>query len=126
MALSIGLVLAAFRVGLTIRRARTRKRPPPRGARARHLRLARPALLLLLLGAMGGPLSSLVLRGWSPFGTLHGLLGGACALLFFATWRLGRRLEAGELGAREAHARFGALGVLGAAVAAIAGFVLLP
>jgi hypothetical protein len=126
MLASIGLALATFRVGLSIRRARTRKRPPPRGARALHLRLARPAVLLVLLGAAGGPLSSLFLRGWTPFGTFHGVLGGTCALLFFATWRLGRRLEAGDLSAREAHARFGALAVLGAAVAAIAGFVLLP
>ncbi len=126
MVVAIGMVLATFRIGLQIRRARLARRPPPRGARARHLKLARPALLLLLLGAVGGPLSSVWLRGWSAFGTFHGVVGGACAALFFATWRFGRKLEAGELEAREAHARIGALGVLGAAVAAIAGFVLLP
>ncbi len=126
MVLSIALALLAFRVGLRIRRARATRRPPPRGAREAHLRLARPAVALVLIGAAGGPLSSWWLRGWTPFGTFHGLLGAACALLFFCAWRLGRRLEAGDLDAREAHARLGALAVLGAAVAAIAGFVLLP
>ena len=38
----------------------------------------------------------------------------------------GWRLERGRRDATQAHALFGALAVLGAAVAAIAGFVLLP
>lgn len=126
MVVSILLALAALRVGMQIRRARFARKPPPRGARALHLRIAKPAVIAILVGAVGGPLSSWWLRGWTPFGTFHGLVGLACAGLFAAALVQGRKLERGELAAREAHARFGALAALAAGLTAIAGFVLLP
>jgi hypothetical protein len=71
-------------------------------------------------------LSALWLRDWKPFGTLHGVLGLAVACLFAAAGLVGRRLERGRSRAFEAHARLAALAVLGAALSAVAGFVLLP
>jgi hypothetical protein len=52
--------------------------------------------------------------------------GFAVASLFAAAALVGRRLEQGRSRAFEAHARLGALAVLGAALAAVAGGVLLP
>jgi hypothetical protein len=126
MIASLGLVLAALRVGLGLRRARAARRPPPRGARARHLRIAKPAMACVLVGLVSGPASSVWLRGWDAFGTLHAWLGVAAVLCFAIVAVAGHRLEVGRGGARSAHALFAALGVLVAAVAAMAGFVLLP
>ena len=50
----------------------------------------------------------------------------AVAALFASAAVLGWRLEHGRARAFEAHAWLGALAVLGAALAAVAGFVLLP
>lgn len=66
------------------------------------------------------------LRGRPPFETVHALFGILTALLFATTAILGRRLETGRGGALEAHARVAVSALLAAAVAAIAGFVLLP
>jgi uncharacterized membrane protein YedE/YeeE len=126
MVASLGLVLAALRAGLAVRRARAARRPPPRGARERHLRLAKPALVCVGIGLVAGPVSAAWLRGWDVFGTFHAWLGLAAALAFAAAAVAGRRLERGQASAREAHALLAAGGVLAAAVAAIAGFVLLP
>jgi len=126
MATSVVLALLALRAGLALRRARTARRPAPRGARRRHLRLAKPAVVLVLIGFAAGPVSSVWLRGWSAFETFHGFVGGLAAALFVATAWYGRRLERGALGARNAHALAGRLALLAAAVAAFAGFVLLP
>jgi hypothetical protein len=126
MVASLALAFAALRAGISLRRARLARRPPPRGARRRHLLLARPAVALLLAGFLLGPLSAAALRGWTPFATLHGLAGLVAAALFVAAALHGRRLERGRASARGAHALFGALALLVAAVAAMAGFVLLP
>jgi hypothetical protein len=79
-----------------------------------------------LAGFLLGPLSAAALRGWTPFATLHGLAGLVAAALFVVAALHGRRLEGGRASARGAHALFGALALLVAAVAAMAGFVLLP
>jgi len=126
MVASLALAFAAFRAGVALRRARLARRPPPPGARRRHLLLARPAVVLLLAGFLLGPLSAAVLRGWTPFATLHGFTGIVAAALFVAAALQGRRLERGRASARAAHALLGALALLVAAVAAMAGFVLLP
>lgn len=126
MVASLGLVLVALRAGLVVRRARAARRPPPRDARRRHLRVAKPALACILVGLVAGPVSAVWLRGWEAFGTLHAALGIGAALCFVVAAIAGRRLEGGRMQARNAHALFAALAVLIASVAAMAGFVLLP
>lgn len=126
MFMSLGLAIAALRIGFSIRRARFARTSPPARARERHLRFARAAVYAIALGAIGGPLSSFFLRDWRPFSTFHGAIGLLCAALFAGVWVFGRRLERGDVSAREAHARFGAGAVLLALAAAFAGFVLLP
>ncbi|MGH0033357.1 MAG: DUF4079 family protein [Myxococcota bacterium] len=125
MVLSLLLAFAALRLGLRIRRARA-ARTPLRAVRAAHLRVARPAVVLLVAGLVGGPLSAVWLRGWEPLRTFHGVAGLLAGALFVVAAVQGRRLERGDGGARAAHARAAALASLVAAVAAVAGFVLLP
>jgi hypothetical protein len=126
MVVSLGLVFAALRAGLVVRRSRAVRRPPPRGARERHLRMAKPAVACVLVGLFAGPASAVWLRGWDAFGTFHAWLGLAAAGGFAIAAIAGHRLEGGRQDARGAHALFAALGVLAAAIAAVAGFVLLP
>lgn len=126
MVVSLLLAGVALRFGLELRRARLARRSPRRGARRAHLRFARPAVLLVAVGLVAGPASALWLRGWEPLGSLHGWLGLAAGGLFAATAVLGRRLERGDGSARTAHALCAAFAMLLSAVAAIAGFVLLP
>jgi len=126
MLVSIVLAGLTLRAGLALRRARRGRAPRDPKLRRRHLQLAKPTVVLILAGFVGGPLSALWLRGWEPFASLHGALGLTVAMLFAAAALLGRRLERGRSRAFEAHARLGALAVLGAALAAVAGFVLLP
>jgi Protein of unknown function (DUF4079)/Eukaryotic cytochrome b561 len=126
MLISIALALLTLRAGLALRRARLGRAPRDPGLRRRHLRLAKPAVVMILVGFVAGPVSAIWLRGWEPFRSFHGVLGLGVATLFAAAALLGRRLERGRSRAFEAHARLGALAVLGAAIAAVAGFVLLP
>jgi len=126
MLVSLAFAVLTLRAGLVLRRARRGRAPRDPALRRRHLRLAKPAVALVLAGFLGGPISAVALRGWEPFASFHGLLGLAVATLFAAAALVGRRLEQGRSRAFEAHARLGALAVLGAALAAVAGFVLLP
>jgi Protein of unknown function (DUF4079) len=126
MLFAVGLALLTLRAGLAVRRARLGRTPRDPSLRRRHLRLAKPAVALVLIGFLAGPLSAVWLRGWEPFHSFHGGLGVTVAALFTAAAVMGRRLERGRGSARTAHAWLGALAVLGAAVAAVAGFVLLP
>lgn len=126
MAVSLALAVLALRAGLALRRARRRLGARRPGARRTHLRLAKPAIALLLVGLLAGPPSAVALRGWDPFETLHSWLGLLVAGLFAAAFVLGRRLERGRSRAFDAHALLGTLAVLAAALTAIAGFVLLP
>ncbi len=126
MTVAIALLALALRAGLRLRRSRlgpARRTPALRG---RHLRLAKPGVALLLLGFAGGPLSALWLRDWTPFGSFHAWLGVLAAGCFASAALLGRRLERGRSRAFDLHALLGGLGLLAAAVAAVAGFALLP
>lgn len=83
------------------------------------------------LGFLGGPLSAFLLRGWTPFSTLHAALGVLALLLLISTGLRGRALErarGGEAAARlrAGHARLALLAAGVSALAAFAGFVLLP
>ena len=126
MVLSIGAAALALRAGLAMRRARLLGRGRTPDMLRRHLRLAKLAVTLILIGFAAGPLSMLWLRGREPFGTVHALLGGTAATLFAVTAVLGWRLERGAAIPLNAHALAGLLAVLAAATAAAAGFVLLP
>jgi hypothetical protein len=127
----LALILAGFalRAGLRMRRLRTTGAKPERGLLATHLRVAKPAVVLLLVGFLGGPLSALFFRDWAPFGTLHSWLGVVAATLFASAGWLGLGMQRGRLrrdrGA-SLHGLLGTLGTLFGAVAAVAGMVLLP
>jgi hypothetical protein len=126
MALCLALAAAAFRAGLSLRRARLARRPPPAGARRRHLRVAKPAVALICVGFAAGLASAVWLRGMTPLASFHGLLGVGALALFVATWRQGTRLERGDASVRNLHAQLGAGALLVAVAAALAGFAILP
>ena len=135
MIVALALVVLTLAAGLRIRRARPARlagaRPAPGALPAgellrRHLRLAKPAIVVLLIGFVAGPASSFWLRGWEPFGKLHSWLGLTAAALFVATAALGHRLEQRRTGRADLHGLLGLLGVLVAALTAMAGLVLLP
>ncbi|MDH3211099.1 MAG: DUF4079 family protein [Myxococcales bacterium] len=126
MVASLALTALALRAGLALRRRRRVLGPRNPRARRAHLRLAKPAVGLLLVGLLGGPPSAVLLRGWEPFRTFHGVLGLLVAGLFVAAAVVGRRIEKRRSRAFDTHALLGMLAALGAAIAAVAGFVLLP
>lgn len=135
MVATLALAALTLRAGLKLRvarHARAAGRRPLPGARPRgevlraHLRLAKPAVVLLLIGFVAGPASAYWLRGWSPFEKLHSWLGLLAAALFVAAAVLGKRLQEGRGGRPDLHGLLGLLGVLAGAVAAMAGMVLLP
>ncbi len=123
---SIGLAALAFQVGFGLRRARLRRERREPAARRSHLRVAKPAVVLVALGFALGPLSMWKLRDRAPFESVHAWLGILAASLFVAAGWLGRRIERGRSRRLDAHALLGALALLAAALAAVAGFVLLP
>lgn len=123
---SLGLATLALRAGLRLRRARRRHIRRSLADRQRHLALAKPAVAMLLLGFLAGPLSMATLRGRQPFGTAHAWIGASTIALFLAAAWVGRRLELRRHGAVDVHAWLAVLAMLGAALAAATGFVLLP
>ena len=123
---SLALTAAVLRAGLALRRARRLGQRRSAEVYRRHLRLAKPALVLLVLGFAAGIASSVLLRGWDAFGTAHSAIASAALASFVATGTLGWRLEHGRSRAVEWHARLAALSVLLAAAALGTGFVLLP
>jgi hypothetical protein len=126
MLASLALAAAALRAGLAIRRARRLRLPAAPSMRRRHLRLAKPAVLLVLAGLAGGEVSAVWLRGMEPLASLHALAAVPAAALFAAAGLLGRRLERGRASAREAHARAALAAAFFAAAAVATGLVLLP
>lgn len=126
MSIALLLILVALRAGLSLRRVRRGGSARNPRARVRHLRFAKPGVLLVAVGFLGGPASMIWLRDRQPFDTAHALFGATALLLFSAAAWLGRNLERGRGNRRDAHALLGVLGVLVAALAAVAGFDLLP
>jgi hypothetical protein len=126
MAASILLAALALRSGLALRRSRQGRGRRTSEMRRRHLRFAKPAVVLVLLGFVAGPASSVWLRAWDLLGTFHGVLGLVVVGLFAAGALLGHRIEKHHAKVFDAHALIGALAVLLAALTAVAGFVLLP
>jgi hypothetical protein len=126
MVASLGVVALALKAGLRLRRARFGREPRTADLLRTHLRLAKPAIVLICVGFLGGPISAFWLRDWRPFATFHAWLGILTAVLFTAVAILGRRLERRRGRPVDAHAILAGLAVLAAAVAVVAGLVLLP
>jgi len=129
MLFGLALAAIALRAGFRMRRLRTRGAKPEPGLLAAHLRVARPAVPLLLVGFLGGPLSALFLRDWTPFGSFHAWLGLAVATFLGTAGWLGLRMQRGRLRRDRGaglHGLLGTLGMLFGALAAAAGMVLLP
>jgi len=126
MVASLAVVALALRAGLRLRRARFRRWPTPPGLLREHLRFAKPAIAAVLVGFLAGPISAIWLRGWKPFETFHAWVGVLAVGLFLASAALGWRLERHRGRPVDAHAILAGLAVLAAAVAVVAGLVLLP
>ena len=125
------LVLAALglRAGLEMRRRRRRGDPPRQGLLAAHLRVARPAVVLMLVGLVSGPVSAVWLRDWSPFSSFHAWLALLAASLFGSAGWIGLQMQRGRLERSQGanlHGLLGTLAMLVGAVAAAAGMALLP
>ena len=116
----------ALRSGLAMRRSRRFRTPRSPGLREKHLTIAKPAVVAIVLGFIGGPISTGWLRDWALLQTFHGWIGIVAGALFGAAMLLGRRLERRESRSFDAHALLGLLAMLAALVAFVAGFVLLP
>jgi hypothetical protein len=126
MILGLSLAFLALRAGLAMRARRQRGAVRDKGLLARHLALARPAVVLAALGLLSGPASAIWLRDWTPLRTLHGWLALLAAILFIAAGSLGLGLSRRRISSPELHGWLGLLGMLAAALAGFAGFVLLP
>jgi len=126
MLIGLALAVLALRAGLAMRGRRLSRARHSAELLRRHLALAKPAVLLVLAGFVGGPVSAVLLRGWEPFGSLHSALGGLAALLFAAAAWVGSGLERRRGGRASTHGALGLAAVLLAALASMAGFVLLP
>ena len=126
--MTVGLTLAAlaFRAGVGLRRSRLRRLPRKPDMRTGHLRFAKPAVVMLLVGFVGGPISWVWLRGGDLLGTFHGFVGLAVAVLLAAAAIVGHRIEKHGSRAYDVHAVLGGFAILFAALAVVAGFVLLP
>ena len=127
-AMTIGLLGAAWvlRMGLLLRRARLRAGRRDPALRRRHTQVAPYVVGLLLLGFISGPLSSILLRDWTPFERLHGFVAGLALALFAATGWQGWQLKTGRSRAVDRHGWLGLMAVLVGALTAVTGFVLLP
>jgi len=125
MLASLVLMFLALRIGMTMRKRRVAGER--RGALVkRHVRLAKPAVVMLMLGLVAGPVSALWLRDWTPLQTLHGWLGLTAASLFGTAAWIGSRILNAQSRAVEAHGWVALTAALTAALASVAGFVLLP
>ena len=126
--MATGLLLAglALRSGLALRRTRAGRGRRTPAMRPAHLRFAKPAVAMLLVGFVAGPVSAVWLRGWDAFHTFHAFVGLAAASLFAAAAFLGHRIEAHGAKNFDTHALLAGLAVLLGALAAVAGFTLLP
>ena len=120
------LLVLTLRLGLALRRHRLSGALRSRESIDRHIRWALPAVALLAVGFLAGGASAIWLRGWSPIGTLHGGLGLSVLLVFSVVVWLGRSLRQGRSQAAAVHGALALVGVALAALAALAGFVLLP
>jgi hypothetical protein len=125
MTVCLVTLFAVMRLGLKMRTRRLAGASPSIDLIRLHMRLAKPAVVFVILGFVGGGLSSTLVRNWALFETFHAVLALIVVGLFVATAILGRHAERGE-GDPGIHGLLGVLAMLGASLAAVAGFVLLP
>lgn len=120
----IALGLFVLREGLAIRSARIRRRPFDT---RRHRRLAKLLIVLMAVGWLCGVASMVLLRNQSMFESIHWPFGSSALMLLGVAGAIGLQLERGRwFDRRVAHAAFGALGMLFALGAAVAGMSILP
>ena len=120
----IVLGLFVLRDGLNMRAARLRRRPFDT---RRHRRLAKLLIVLMALGWLSGVSSMVLLRNRSMFESIHWPFGSSALALLALAGAIGLQLEKGRwMDRRLAHAAFGALGMLFALGAAVAGMSILP
>lgn len=125
MTLCILVLFQALRLGLKMRSRRLAELPPDVSLLRLHLRLAKPFVVFVILGFVGGALSAVYLRDWGVLGTFHGIVGVIAVALFSATAWYGRQAESGQ-GDPGLHGILGLVSMLLAGLAAMAGMVLLP
>lgn len=124
MLLVLALALFVLREGLRVRRARLARRSFDS---TRHRRLARVLALAVPLGFALGLTSMGWLRGESVAGSVHFPFAAGATIGIGLAATLGLRLERGaSLRTRTVHAICGAIGVLLALGAGIAGLAILP
>jgi len=126
MVLALALVVLALRRGLELRRRRHRGLGGRRALVAAHVKVAKPAVILISIGLLGGPVSAVWLRDWEVLRTFHGAMGVLAAAGFAVTGWMGWQLQRGRSRRVDVHGWLGLIAFLAAAVAAVAGFVLLP
>lgn len=120
----IALGFVVLREGLAIRNARLRRK---RVDTRRHRRLAKILIVVMALGWLSGVSSMVLLRNRSMFESIHWPFGSSALVLFAVAGMIGLQLEKGRwMDRRVAHAAFGALGMLFALGAAVAGMSILP
>lgn len=120
----LALALFVLREGLRIRRARLARTAFDS---RRHRRFARVLVPLVAGGALAGLLSMGWLRDRPLAESVHFPLASGAMLLIVAAGGIGLWLERGApLRARTVHALCGAVGVLLALGAAVAGMAILP
>ena len=126
---SLVLVVLALRLGLKLRQQRQGRAvssQPRAPLIAAHVRLAKPAIVLFLVGFVLGPVSAVALRGWEPFSKFHGWLGLVATVLFTLAAYWGHALETRKSRQAGRHGVTAGVALLIAAAGAVAGFVLLP
>ncbi len=124
MVLILLLAVWVLRLGLALRRARLARRPADS---ARHARLARWVVPLVVVGWGAGLASMAWLRGGPALQSVHFLLASSALLGMGAAAAIGLAMERGRARrARTAHALLGAGGLLLGLAAAIAGMAILP
>jgi hypothetical protein len=123
-----GLVLCwlALRLGLAAREARLKRPAQVESARGRHLRLARPSVLLILLSFPMGLGSAVFVRDLKPLDTAHGWLAAGATACFLATAVLGATLAKGDPKRRGPHVALSLLGSFLGLIAGLTGIELLP
>jgi hypothetical protein len=120
----IALGLIALREGLALRRARLLDRARDSG---RHRRVAQGFVVLVVLGYASGLFSMAKLRAEPLFESFHFMLTTTAGTALLLALGLGKNLERVPSSVvRGAHLACGAVGLLLALLAAVAGIAILP
>jgi hypothetical protein len=115
-----------FRDGFAQRKQRLRRIPAPPEKRPRHIKLGPWSSGLMLLSAVGGIGSTILIRKWEPLASFHGKLGLTTALVFALMWWLGRRLVAGDKHLAGRHGVIGLLAMFAGGLTGLLGISMLP